>query len=82
MISPSSAAMRRYSPFSMTLAWVQVRPDRYHSTGRRSVIAWGGTNTAKVISHWVVCESWENTPCMPPNAVFWERIFIGKMSFD
>jgi len=29
----------------------------------------------------VVCDSWENTPCMPPKAVFWESIFIEKTSF-
>ena len=32
-ISPSSAQAARYSPFSVTLAWVQVRPDRYQTTG-------------------------------------------------
>ena len=32
-IRPSSAQAARYSPFSVTLAWVQVRPDRYQTTG-------------------------------------------------
>ena len=32
-ISPSSAQALRNSPFSVTLAWVQVRPERYQTTG-------------------------------------------------
>ena len=42
MMRPSSEARRRYSPFSMTLAWVQVRPDRYHRTGTRPCSAISG----------------------------------------
>jgi hypothetical protein len=38
-IRPSSAQARRYSPLSVTLAWVQVRPDRYQTTGRPRPVA-------------------------------------------
>jgi phosphoribosylcarboxyaminoimidazole (NCAIR) mutase len=40
---PASAQARRYSPLSMTLACVQVRPDRYQSTGSRAPSSCGGT---------------------------------------
>ena len=50
--------MRRYSPFSVTLAWVQVRPDRYQTTGSFAPSAWGGTNTENVISVPVSVEAW------------------------
>ena len=30
---PCRVQAARNSPFSMTFAWVQVRPERYHSTG-------------------------------------------------
>ena len=53
-----------------------MRPERYHSTGRGSLIACGGTKTAKVISVLQASDSWANTPCMPPKAVFWESTFI------
>ena len=68
--------MRRYSPFSMTLAWVQVRPERYQSTGQGRSVACGGRKTAKVISVPQTCDSCEKTPCIPPKAVFSEMMFI------
>jgi hypothetical protein len=46
---PCSAQAARNSPFSVTLAWVQVRPERYHSTGSFAPSAWLGTKTEKVI---------------------------------
>ena len=49
---------RRYSPLSITLAWVQVRPERYHSTGSFAPAACSGTKTAKVISVPVLGEAW------------------------
>ena len=55
----------------MTLAWVQVSPDRYHSTGTGPFSACGGTKTAKVIGQPVVFASCRYTPWTPP----WERAF-------
>ncbi len=78
-IRPSSAAARRYSPLSITLAWVQVRPERYQSTGQGPSAACGGTNTAKVISHPVVAASWEHTNCVPPCDLAVEIVFIGLL---
>src|SRR3546814_5679471 len=48
--TPCAAQAARYSPFSVTLAWVQVSPDRYQSTGNRAPSSCAGTNTAKVMS--------------------------------
>src|SRR5688572_30740069 len=81
MIRPSSAAMRRYSPFSMTLACVQVSPERYQRTGQGSLMAFGGAKTAKVISHLQASDSCAYTPCMPPKAVAWEMMFIFDLPF-
>src|SRR3546814_17403333 len=49
-IRPRSAHARRYSPFSVTFAWVQVSPERYQTTGRLLPGAWTGTKKANVIS--------------------------------
>src|SRR3546814_5866622 len=49
-IRPRSAHARRYSPFSVTFAWVQVSPERYQTTGRLLPGAWTGTKTENVIS--------------------------------
>ena len=42
-INPSAAQALRNSPFSVTLAWVQVRPERYQTTGSLAPPACGGT---------------------------------------
>ena len=56
-IIPALAQAARYSPFSVTLAWVQVSPDRYHSTGNGSPRSTcGGMNRLKVMSLCVTAE--------------------------
>src|SRR3546814_20216917 len=56
-IRPRSAHARRYSPFSVTFAWVQVSPERYQTTGRLLPGAWTGTKTENVISVPVLVEA-------------------------
>src|SRR5260370_29428667 len=65
-IRPSSAQAARYSPFSVTLAWVQVRPDRYQTTGSLPAPAWGGRKIEKVMLVEVADEAWRTTSCRPP----------------
>src|SRR6185437_820699 len=69
----------RYSPFSVTLAWVQVSPDRYHTTGSLAPSACGGTNTEKVIAV-LVSRLWcRYTPCTPPCDRFCETVSMAMM---
>ena len=57
--TPASAQAARNSPFSVTLAWVQVRPDRYQMSGTGSPFSgWGGMNNEKVMSPCVAAEAW------------------------
>src|SRR3546814_20931804 len=49
-IRPRSAHARRYSPFSVTFAWVQVSTERYQTTGGLLPGAWTDTTTENVIS--------------------------------
>ncbi|KQM87273.1 hypothetical protein ASE67_05975 [Sphingomonas sp. Leaf23] len=55
---PCSAQAARNSPLSVTLAWVQVRPERYQSTGARCPSFSGGTNTENVMVVPVAVDSW------------------------
>ena len=48
-IKPSSAQALQNSPFSVTLACVQVRPERYQTTGSLTPFCYGGTKTEKVM---------------------------------
>ena len=54
---PASAQAARYSPFSVTLAWVQVSPDKYHSNGIGPSTP-PGTNAEKIMSVLVAAEAW------------------------
>ena len=56
-ITPCSTQAARYSPLSMTLALVQVRPE---GTTAPATLVWGmfGTKTANVMSVPVVREAW------------------------
>src|SRR5690606_12780216 len=60
----------RNSPFSVTLACVQVSPERYQTTGSFAPSACGGTNTEKTMSVADATERCLYTPCTPP----WERL--------
>ena len=64
-IMPSSARALRNSPFSVTLAWVQVSPDRYQTTGYFVSLRRGGTNTENVVAVRVSKLSCLYTPCIP-----------------
>jgi len=55
---PASAQAARNSPFSVTLAWVQVSPDRYHSTGNFAPASWSGTNAENTMSVVVALDAW------------------------
>src|SRR5260221_2601555 len=66
-INPCSAQAARYSPFSVTLAWAQVSPDKYQTTGSfppRS--ACGGRKIDQVMSVEVAVDAWRTTSCRPP----------------
>src|SRR5438270_9429714 len=74
-IRPSSAHALRNSPFSVTFAWVQVRPDRYQTTGSFAPSsACGGRKIEKVMSVDVAVEAWRTTSCRPPCDLFSETI--------
>src|SRR5262245_49408715 len=76
-IRPSSAQAARYSPFSVTLACVQVRPDKYQTTGSFPICpACGGRNTEKAISHRQALDSCFTTSCRPPWDLFSETTSI------
>src|SRR4051812_19908763 len=64
---PWSAQAARYSPFSVTLALVQVRPDRYQTIGSLPPpSAWGGRKIEKVMSVDVAADAWRTTSWRPP----------------
>ena len=65
-ISPCSAQAARYSPFSVTLAWVQVRPDRYQTTGSFAAARLRGRKIENAISVPVAAEACLTTSCRPP----------------
>src|SRR6185369_5591463 len=56
-----------YSPFSVTFAWLQVSPDKYHTTGRSLPLsACGGKKIEKVMSVDVAADACFTTSCRPP----------------
>src|SRR4028119_2200028 len=80
---PSSAQARRYSPLSVTLAWVQVRPERYQTTGQGAPSsACGGTKTEKVMSVPVQRLACLTTCCVPPWARGMETVSIESVDDD
>src|SRR3954453_22611704 len=63
---PCSAHAARYSPFSVTFAWVQVSPDRYQRTGSFAPLsACGGRKMERVMSVEVAAGA-GGTPSSPP----------------
>src|SRR6476469_6792191 len=74
-ISPCSAQAARYSPFSVTLAWVQVRPDKYQTiVSFPPLAACGGRKIEKTMSVDVAADAWRTTSCRPPCDLFSETI--------
>src|SRR5258708_30660032 len=73
-INPSSAHASRNSPFSVTLAWVQVRPDKYQTTGSFAPSWCGGTKTEKVMLVPVSRLACLETPWTPSNHRFVETV--------
>jgi hypothetical protein len=78
-ISPCCAQAARYSPFSVTLECVQVRPDRYQTTGKFAPSsACGGRKIEKVMPVAVALDAWRITSCRPPCDLFSLRISIAQ----
>src|SRR5690242_7577968 len=74
-MSPCSAQVARYSPFSVTLACVQVRPDRYQTIGSFTPLsAWGGRKIENVMSVEVALDACFTTSCRPPCDLLSETI--------
>ena len=53
---PARAAQAWAPALIIAFSWVQVRPERYHSSGTGPCLACAGRKSPKVISQWQTAE--------------------------